>query len=240
MTTHRHVRGAALALTIAATAALAVAPGPASAQTARQQQRQDAQLTFVKTRAHAEVERREAELTRLQTQVNASTRVTASHRSTLLGQISSAADGLRGVDAKVQADTDVNTARADAQVIVTGYRVFVLVAPRTHIVIAADIDSAGAARLSAVADKLDAAIAQAQAKGKDVSGAKASLADMRAKVADAKAKAGAVPDSVLPLTPAGYPGNKPTLVAARDSVQTARGDLRTAIADARAVVAALK
>lgn len=213
---------------------------PAVAQTATTTARQGATLGYIKTRAKVEVDRREVALTALKTRVDGAKRVTADHRSTLDGQIVAAADGLRSLNAKIQADTDVTTARADAQRIVTDYRVFVLVEPRTHLVIAADIDTAGATRLTAVADKLDAAIAKAQANGKDVTGAKTALADMRSQISAAQAKSTAVPGSVLPLTAAGYPGNKPTLTAARDSLRAAHDELKAAIADARTVIADLK
>src|SRR5205085_5674829 len=47
----------------------------------------DARLAYVKTRAHAEVERRLAVLDRLTTQVNAGSRFDGDHKTTLLGQL---------------------------------------------------------------------------------------------------------------------------------------------------------
>jgi hypothetical protein len=225
---------------IVAAASIAAVPATATAQTTARQQREDSQLVILKARAKAAVDRRETELTRLRGQVSASKRLTPGHRSTLLQQISSASSGLLSVDAKVQADTDLTTARADAQTIVTGFRVFVLVEPRTHLVIAADIETSAANRLATVADKLESAIATAQAKGKDVTAAKAAVADLRTQISTALGKAATAASSVIGLTAAGYPANQPTLTAARDSVQSSRAALKAAVTDARAAVAGLK
>ena len=228
-----------LLVTASLAALVATAAAPAAADTTTRPPRQDAQLAIVKARAHAEVDRRETALTALNTRVSAATRLDPGHKTTLQGQISTAASGLQSVDAKVQADTDVAAARADAQTIVTGYRVFVLVEPRTHIVIAADIEASAVDRLTSVAGSIDAAIAKAQAAGKDVTKAKAAVADLRLQLTTAKGSSSSATGSVIGLTADGYPANKPTLVTARDSLKTARAALDKAVADARAAVIAL-
>src|SRR5438270_492940 len=74
----------------------------------------------------------------------------------------------------------------------------------------------------------------AKLEGKPVD--QTTLQDAKAKVADAKAKAQAVPGSVIGLQPAGYPDNRSTLVAARQSLQTARQDLLAARQDVAKLV----
>jgi hypothetical protein len=114
--------------------------------------------------------------------------------------------------------------------------VYVLVTPQVHLTIAADRVAYIATLFSPVEAKLQAAIDKAKAHGKNVAAAQAADDDLKAKVTAASAAVSGVPAEVLALTPAGYPGNRTTLEAARSSLQTARADLAAARADVTKVV----
>jgi multidrug resistance efflux pump len=66
------------------------------------------------------------------------------------------------------------------------------------------------------------------------------LADMTAKLADANTQATNAINTVVPLVPAGYPGNKTTLESARTILATVRTDLKAALSDATQIRQLLK
>lgn len=226
--------------------AAALVLGPASlvtsaaAQTSTTASRQADLMAVLKARGKAEIDRRLTFLGQLKSRVASAQNLTASDRGTLTSQIDGEVSGLTALEARIAADTDLATLRADVRSIVTAYRVYLLMGPKVHLVVGADGVVALAGRFDAIVTKLQAAIARAAAAGMDVTRLNALLADVQAKVADAKTKAGGVPGSVLPLLPSGYPGNRPTLEAARQDLRSARQDLRTARSDAREIVDALK
>jgi hypothetical protein len=226
----------------AITGALVVgAPAVAAAQTTAPatESRAD-RVDAVKARAHEAIERRLQTLERLASRVRGSRPLSDAHRTALDELIESQRSGLTALDAKIQADTDAETLRADVRSIVTDYRVYLLTAPKVHLVICADTELAVAARLDEVAARLQAKVDEAEAAGKDVTAAQGHLDAMTAKVGEARTAASGVPDSVLPLVPQDYPDNEPTLDAARASLQTGRTALREARELARQVVTDLR
>jgi hypothetical protein len=197
-------------------------------------------LSALKAAGHAAIARRLTLLSALTTRVTNAEHVSSSNRSTLLGQLSAAKSGLQALDSAISADATLAELRPDLHAIVDDYRVYVLVAPKVHLVLAAGRISDLTGLFDAVATKIQKAIDDAKAAGKDTAAAEAALADLKAKVAAARGAATGVAASVLPLTAGGYPGNRATLLSARDALRTARTDLRAARSDARNAIAALK
>ena len=92
-----------------------------------------------------------------------------------------------------------------------------------------------------IAASLTDRIAMAQAAGKDVTSAQASLAAMNAAVTAAVALASPLPAQLLALTPAGLAGSAATVLQnARTALGAARDDLKSAAQDGRDVIADLK
>ena len=222
---------------IAGLAALAVLGATAGVAAAKAG---DASLAAVQTRANAEIDRRVATLTRLTAVVADAHHLTDADRTALNQELSSTVAGLNNLKAKIAADTDAATARTDARLIVTDYRVYVLVQPKVHIDRAADALLDAVDRFTTLETKLQAGIDKAKAAGDDVTAMQQSMDDLKAKVTAAHDAVDGVPADVLPLTPAQWPGAHDTLKSARQSVVTARTDLRTARADAQSIVTALK
>ena len=215
-------------------AALAETRAPAAEQGARRD------VNAIKARAHEAIERRLETLARLATRVRENRHLTDEHRAALTDLIESQIRGLSALDAKIQADTDPETLKADVKSIVTDYRVYLLTVPKVHLVIGADTELAAAVKLDEVATRLQGKIDEAAAAGKDVTTAQDHLDEMKAKVGEVRAAAGGVPDSVLPLVPQDYPDNKPVLEAAQASLKAGRVALHEARQLARQVVAALR
>ena len=227
-------------LLAAAAVTLAVAlAGPAAAQAQtdtttvaagrRAEVRSDA-IDALKARGDYEIDRRLHTLADLTKRVQNAEHLTAANRDALTQQLAAETSGLTALRAKIDADTDLATLRADLRDIVTQYRVYLLMDPKVHLVVAADRALAAADAFDKVFAKLDGKLGVDQAK----------LADAKAKVADARKQAGGVPGSVIPLQPPDYPGNRPTLVSARDNLRTARQDLRAARAEVQQLVDAAR
>jgi hypothetical protein len=224
--------------------ALALGPTAASASTARLTTAPtgDCDVAAVKTRVTAAIDRRIITLDSLTSRTNEAAGLTDADRHTLLSQLAAEKNGLSGLKAHVAADTDCPSLRADAKSVVETYRVYLVMAPKVHLVIAAD-SITKITNSDKVADseaKLQAGIDKKKNEGKDMTQAQADLNDMKAKVASARAAVASVSSSVINLQPTDYPGNRTTIVAGRDSVRAGRADLRSARADARAVIAILR
>jgi hypothetical protein len=196
-------------------------------------------MTLLKDRGHLAIQRRLNELDRLTALVNGAKHPTSANRSALLSKLSADRSGLESLDTKIQADSDATTLRSDLQSIVTAYRIYVLVAPQVHIVVASDRVAAFVSLGDTIAGKIQAAIDKAKGNGKDVKAAQAALNDMKKQLQAASAAIAGIASKVIALTPSGYPGNRSTLISARNSILTARAHLVKARADAHAAVSAL-
>jgi uncharacterized phage infection (PIP) family protein YhgE len=189
---------------------------------------QTAAMDTIKGRAKQAIDTRLTTLSNLTTLVAGAKHVSSANRSALTQQLADEKSGLTALEAKIQADSDMQTLIDDARSIVNAYRVYLLVEPKVREVLAAD-------RMLAVVDAFDTVFGRVDNKVTADSD-KALLADAKAKVADAQAKARAVPGAVLDLQPAGYPGNRPALQSARASLRTGRQDLVTARQDVAKLV----
>jgi len=218
----------AAALVVGLTGSVGVQPAPAGAQV---------RLAAAKQIAAGAITRRVLALRELTTAAKAIVRLTDADRNALTSQLQDQVNGLTSLNAKIQGDADEATVRADAQKIVTDYRVYVLTIPKARGIVVSDIELNAADRLTKLADRLQTTI---DGSGKDTIKAKADLASMRAKVAAATSAVSALPAGLLALQPAGYPGNRTTLEQARISLRTGRANLADAAVLARQVIADLK
>ncbi len=216
------------------------AAGTSTDKSQKQAENQAARITSLKTRADKEIDRRVAALNNLITKINSNKRLSDADKSTFVSQIQSQITTLTTLRSKIDADTDLDTLRADVKSIVDSYRIFALFIPKIHILSSADSMSQAADKLTAIAAKLQTKIQSAQAAGNDVTALQSALSDMQAKVADAKTQYQNAENTVSPLTPDGYPTNKSQLDSARAMIKTGAQDLKTARADAVTIISGLK
>jgi len=174
------------------------------------------------------INNRLSRITTLQGLINNSQHVTPDHSSTLLSQLASASNGLSQLKAKIAGDTDPATLRTDCRNIFQDFRIYVLVSPKVREVLVSDWETNIASRLSTIAGKLQTAIDNAKAKGKNVTTAQSDLDQMKTQIANANTAIGGVASSVINLQPSDWPGAHDTLVSGRQSLRTGRDDLRTA------------
>ena len=220
---------AALAVGLAGLAGLG--PAPAAAQ-------QPTRLEAAKRVATAAVTRRVLALRALATPVKAMTRVDESDRAELTAQLQEQVNGLTGLTAKIQGAPDEATVRANAQQIITDYRVYVLTVPRARSVVVADLELHATDRLTELADRLAFTIDQLQ--GEDTTQASADLAALRARLAAVTDAVSALPARLTALDAAGYPDNHAVLEETRQALRTGRANLADAASLARALIADLK
>jgi hypothetical protein len=219
----------AAALAVALTGSVGLAPVPAGAQQVR--------LAAAKQVAAGAITRRVLALRELTTAAKGIVRLTDADRGALTSQLQDQVNGLTSLNAKIQGDADEATVRADAQKIVTDYRVYVLTIPKARGIVASDIELYAADRLTKLADRLQSTI---DGLSKDTTKAKADLASLRAKLTTASGAVSPLPAGLLALQPSGYPGNRTTLEQARTSLRTGRANLADAAVLARQVIADLK
>jgi hypothetical protein len=189
-----------------------------------------------------EIGRRLVLLDRLGSRVDGSANLTTAHRTALAGQIDATTSGLIALRTAIDHETDLTALKADLRKIVTDYRVYVLVSPKSNLVIAADTLQAGYTSFGVVEGRLADAIAAAKAAGKDTTKAQADYDAMIAKVDQAEALLAPVAGSIIDLTPADYNAGtaRPVLQAAHNSLRQVRGLFAGARADARACRADLR
>lgn len=228
------LRTAVVALVVAAASVLAL-PGPTGAHVGAQAGSIDA----AKKTCDTAVARRLTSLASVKADLGATPSVASTDRATLDAQIDATRTGLSTLKATFDADATLAKVRADCGRVVSDYRVDALLIPRVELVRAAGRVQAAAGTLKHLAGLLQAEIDAAKGRGKDVTSAQGYVTDLGLK-ADAATRATAgIPAAVLPLGAAGFPGNRPVLVVARASVDSAHGALTGAIAAAGSALKAL-
>lgn len=186
------------------------------------------------------ISERQVQLDVLLEKATASSTLTDAHEGTIGSIISAAKAGLNGLEAEVQADSDVATLKEDCKAVATDYRVFALRTPQVHLALAGDRTATGVVKGNEIAATLQTAIDAAEADGKDVSEVSALLAEMNAKLASAASSLSGVVDSELGYTPADWNANHSVLGSAGTAVRSAHADVKAALVDAKAIVAALR
>jgi hypothetical protein len=228
-------------LTIGAVASGSLA-GVFAGAAAAEEPRRPHDVDGAKAKCIAAIDRRFTAIDEFQAAAAGSRALTDAHESALNDELAGAESGLTTLRASIEAATTADELRDLCPKIVTDYRVFVLEGPTVRLTIGSDTGVAGVQKLREIADRLDAAIAAAQAAGKDVGDAPAKLADLRTQVDTAESLAAPVADTVLPLTPADYNAGTagPVLEDARNDLRSAKDSLHAAGEDARAIVAILR
>ncbi|HWC57730.1 MAG TPA: hypothetical protein VG621_02170 [Candidatus Paceibacterota bacterium] len=196
-------------------------------------------------RAAQEIDRRVTALTSLATRISAMVRVSDQEKSTLQSSINSQISMLDTLKAKIAADTDAATLKADVASITKAYRIFILVMPQGRIAAAADRISTTADLMTQLGAKLQTRMSDAANAGHDITALQSTYSDYMAKIADAKAQATTATNLTANLTPDNgdatvAASNKTALTNARSAIKTAVSDLQKARTDATTIVKTLK
>jgi hypothetical protein len=219
--------GAMLALTTAAPAGAAPVRTP--------------DLSAIQTRCERAIDQRLTTLADLTERVGGAQHLSANDRNALTAEIDHDTSGLTALRTTIAGDSTVASLRQDCRAIVDDYRVYALLAPKTHLVVGADAADAALDAFSSADASLSAAIERAQTNGTDpakVADAQSKQQDMNAQTARARGLVDPIVPAVLGLTPADFNAGTagPKLDTARQSLREARTALAAAKGDLDAAI----
>jgi len=201
---------------------------------------QAARLANLHTLADNAISVRLTALNTASTRISGLVKLSTDQKNQYTGEITTDVNALSSLKTKADGDTDLATLRTDYRSIFTTYRIYAEFLPQLHLLVASDTMGATTDKLSDLATKLQSRI---QSAG-NPSNLTSLLADMQAKIADAKTQYNAVESQVTSLTPQSYDtnpaGTTATLKTARSEIQTGVSDLKAAFADAKQIVQALQ
>lgn len=183
-------------------------------------------LENLKQRALKEIDRRISSLNSLLTRGANLKRLTNDQKNDLDKNIKSQIASLEELKTKIENATDPQTLRTDIKSITSSYRVYALYMPMTQIVIAGENIINITEKLDLIIKKIETRISNAKSQGQDATSIENQLTDIKNKQKEAANLAQTAINTVINLTPSGYPGNKSSLQTARDSLQTARTNLQ--------------
>ncbi|HEY6021638.1 MAG TPA: hypothetical protein VIY48_17750 [Candidatus Paceibacterota bacterium] len=183
-------------------------------------------VATAKSRADKEIDRRVAALSDIVTRINAMTRVTADFKTQVTTNLQGQITALNNLKAKIDADTDDTTLKADVKSITDSYRVFALVMPQARIAAAADRAVNLATMETALGAKLKTRIDAAAAAGADVTALNSALTDLATQANGATAAAQSAVSASISLQP--DQGDKTVMANNTKALQGAHGDIQTA------------
>lgn len=186
-------------------------------------------INTAKERADQEIQRRIDSLNTLTLRIQEMIKLSAEQKSALRASINAQITSLNDLKNKIDADTELDVLKADIKSIATSYRIYLLIIPQAHIMVAAEKLKVAADASSALAAKLSTRIDADGASGKDVTKEKTALGDMQAKIADAVLQADAAIALVAGLTP--DEGDKAKQEANTKALKDARGKIKTGLKD---------
>ena len=116
-----------------------------------------ASLSTIIARGDADIAARVAALNALNTRVQAMSSVSATQKATLNSELQTNITGLTGLQAQIDANTDVSSARTEDQSIFTSYRIYALVIPQGWILASTDRIATITRLMAALSAKLQTA-----------------------------------------------------------------------------------
>jgi archaellum component FlaC len=136
------------------------------------------QLQNIKNRADSLIMNRLDSLNILLNRVQSDTRLTPSEKSSLVSEIQQDVSGLTALKGKIDADTDVTTARADAKTIITSYYIYAVFEPKVQLLVTLNNLQTTAGYIQALVPQLQNLINTLKSQGKDTSQLQSSLDDI--------------------------------------------------------------
>lgn len=222
------------AVTVGAAVAVSIAALPAQAADNSSSTLQKAQAATT-----ARINARLTTLHTLQTKIAGFKDLTAGESTTLNNLLSTDLSGLTALETKVNAETTVAAVKADAQTMIDGYRVYLLVAPKVSLTHAAATETDVLARLQKVHDALADRLAKDSTA--DTTANQNLLADMQNQIKAGDARIDGQVTQLLAIQPSPDATSlEASVKQVRDAATDTRTDIGKAVADAKQVRAALK
>lgn len=140
--------------------------------------RQSGELSRIQSRADAMITNRITDLNKLLSRTQNDPRLATDEKTTLTNSITTTITNLQNLKAKIDADTDVTTAKTDAQSIVTSYRIYMVFEPQTRLLIIIDNLQTASTNVSNLVTKVQNLLNTLKGEGKDTTGAQTALTDI--------------------------------------------------------------
>jgi len=163
-----------------------------------------ARIQNIISKGDQEITRRLTSLNKLSGKISGAQKLSDSSKSSLTTEVSNEITGLTALKTKLDAETTLDGAKADAQSIFSDYRVYALIMPKVHLVRLADDEQVTAGKLSDIATKLQARIDSAKSSGKDVATLTTQMAQLQQLIQTVQSTASSVETKVLALEPSDY------------------------------------
>lgn len=138
-------------------------------QASRSAARQSTELQNVITRANSLIASRLSSLNSLMTRVQGDTRLSSDEKSSLTSDIQTDINGLTALQTKIDADTDVTTARSDTKTVITNYYIYAVFMPKMRLLITLNNLQTTTAYIQALETQLQSLVTTLQSQGKNVS-----------------------------------------------------------------------
>jgi len=228
--------GGALLTTGVAKATNVTTASATTTTTATQQQK----LQTIIAKGDQEINRRLATLNTLTNKINAANKLTASDKTALINEVNNTISGLTALKIQLDGETTITAAKTDVQNIYLEYRVYALVAPKVNLIKVADDQQVAEAKLTTLAQKLQARITADKQAGKDVTSLQNELNDMTNNINAAQSISSSIESSVINLQPTDYNNDHSILSGDNVKLANAHSDNVKALADAKNIVSGLK
>ena len=171
--------------------------------------------------------------------------LTDAQKASLTSTVQTTIDAMNTLKAKIDADTDLATVKADYASITKAYRVYLVVLPNTATVAAVDNAMSNITAYQTTIATLNTRINTAQTAGKDVTVVQAASADATVKLTDGQSQANALITAVTSLKVDNgdatvKANNKTQLAAAKAAKKALLADVAAAKKDIASVRSGLK
>src|ERR1700722_3328329 len=200
-------------------------PSPGNSKTSRPQCTTTSGLPAAKAFVELQLQKRVTELGILQARVASSSRLTAPDRSNLQTDIAGDLSAMKTLEGKLSGEKTCAGLVTDARSMVFGYRIYLVMAPKTDLVIVSDTETAVASQIQGAESRIDSDLNLAGKAGKNVAHAEQAFGSLETEITAAQKAVSGVSATVMAQTPAGSPGNRSVFVRARASCETAYTDL---------------
>lgn len=191
------------------------------------------QLAQVQTRASIEIERRIKSLNALTPLIAKLANPSAAAQKSYDKAVANEIELLQQHSAAINGDATLAAATADAKKLTPEYSAFMVLVPKTWLIITADWQQVWEAKLSTYADKIQDRLGTASNAGKDISAAQITLNDLRSHISLAQDASDAVAKAVPETQLGQYNANHAVLVTHYTKLNTAHSNLDVAMTDAK-------
>lgn len=151
--------------------------------TAEQVKGQETTLTRLQTRANDMITQRLDSLQKLQTRIQDDKQLANTDKTSLLDNVATTASSLTQLKTKIDADTDLTTAREDAKSIVTSYKIYVYFEPKIRLLTIIGNLQTATNTISSLAARVQTLLTTLQGQDKNVTEAQTALTDVTKQLA---------------------------------------------------------